>query len=292
MSKSLDFFNNKKSSNNAVGSYGGSVSAGAGSATKGLTFGKKAEMFDDLPKVFRQGASSSTALVLNSEKNARQKTASTELALPSDIKPPFELPPNLANNSIASGVRKLDKNLKNGNRIVQRKIGWNATPDTIIVVTVERELRWRPDKKLEPASGWFIENRRRYKDKRGVSSKRSGLVRETPESSDYVSDTSVVYENKQEVIPDAFVAGADAMSFLPIAVRGDIVTQIPNPNYFDGRLLGSTNPQGELVEYEVSLLRMNDDHALVVNAVKKVGDDSWRVVQAKYELTTPEIESA
>lgn len=269
-----------------------SIAVGTGAATDELTFSGRAEMYSDLPTTFRKGGASSTALVLRKESEERQKKASTELARPEDVVAPIQLPPKAAEQTIASGVRKLSSSFRVGDRIVQRKLGWFATPTYIFVTTVERELKWREDKKLAPASDWLIEHRRRFRPKSGVAEKRVGTVKETYSNYEDEATTSRFVEAAEQ-IPDAFVNGVEAMAFLPLTVRGDIVSQVPHPKYFDGRLLGVCEDGGEEVtHYEVSLLRMNDDVALVISAKKPLGGSVWEVTQAKYDLTTPEIEAA
>lgn len=270
----------------------GSIAVGTGAGTEDLSFSGRAEMYSDLPTTFRQGGASSTALVLRKESDERQAKTSTALARPEDVIAPIHLPPKAAEQTIASGVRKLSSSFKVGNRIVQRKLGWFATPTYIFVTTVERELKWRDDKKLAPATDWFIEHRRRFRPKSGVAEKRVGTVKEVYSNYEEEATTSRFVEAAEQ-IPDAFVNGVDAMAYLPLAVRGDIVSQVPNPTYFDGRLLGLCEDGGEEVtHYEVSLLRMNDGVALVISAKKPIGGSVWEVTQAKYALTTPEIEAA
>lgn len=269
----------------------GNIAVGEGAATEGLTFSTPAEMYSDLPTDFRRGAASSTALALRREAQERQGSTSTALARPEDLRAPMNLPPKVAATTIASGVRKLSRSFKVGDRIVQRKLGWLATPTYIFITTVERELQWREDGKLKPSGAWHIEHRRRYAPKSGVAEKRVGTVAE-PLASDASASSSSHYVEEAEQIPDAFVAGAEAMAYLPLAVRGDIVKQVPNPTYFDGRLLGLCAPSGGVSHYEVTVLRMNDDVALVISATKPVAGGTWEVTQAKYELGTPEVEAA
>lgn len=266
------------------------VAAGTGADTTTLTFSGKAEMYTDLPEAFRRGGAASTALVLRKESAERQKTTSTALARPEDVVAPIQLPPKVAETSIASGVRTLSKSYKVGDRIVQRKLGWFATPTYIFVTTVERELKWCEDKKLAPAGDWQIEHRRRFRPKAGAATKRVGHVEETLGNAG--GDTETRFVEAPEAIPDAFVNGMEAMAYLPLAVRGDIVSQVPHPTYFDGRLLGLCENGPEVTHYEVSLLRMNDDVALVISAKKPLGGSVWEVTQARYELTTPEVEAA
>lgn len=268
-----------------------SVSVGEGNSTEGLKFEGRAELYSDLPTSFRVGASSSNAIVLKTEAEKRQGGTSIVLAGTQNLKPPVHIPATVADSAIASGVRKLSKNFKRGERIVQRKLGWFAMPNYIYVTTVERELQWRDDKKLAPSGPWLIENRRKWVPTQGVADKRVGSVRATPDT--YEEGSSSRYVEEAEVIPDAFLNGASAMGYLPKQVRGDVVVQVPTPNYFDGRLLGFTNQKtGAVDRLEVSLLRMNDNVAIVIYATSDPSTDIWEVTQARYLLSTPEVESA
>lgn len=270
----------------------GQVNVGSGSSTEGLSFSGRAEEYSDLPTTFRKGASKSTELVLARETRERQAGTSIVLASAVNIQAPVNLPPKIAEGAIASGVRTLSKSFKNGSRIVQRKLGWFASPTYIYVTTVERELAFRDDKKLAPVSEWLIENRRKWTPVGGVASKRVGKVNERPDYSETLA-SSDRYVEEAEVIPDAFANGVNAMGYLPKTVRGDIALQVPNPTYFDGRLLGIVNPKTKEVDtYEVTLLRMNDNVGLVISATCPIGGSEWTVTQARYQLTTPEVESA
>lgn len=266
----------------------GSVAVGESASTDGLSFSNEAESYQDLPTTFRTGARDSNALVLLKEAQERQGGTSVVLATPDSIRAP-RIYEDTASTVIAEGVRKLSSNFRSGERIVQRKFGWRATPTEILVATVERELEWVGEKKLRPSSGWLIENRRRWNT--NPASKRVGRVREdSQEESEQGQEER--YVESPESIPDAFIAGVEAMSYLPLVVRGDIVSQVPNPNYFDGRLVGVFSADDVFKGYEVSLLRMDDSTAIVVSAFKDSKSREWEVTQARYALTTPEIESA
>jgi hypothetical protein len=280
-----------KTTNNSGLATPGSISVGESASTEGLKFSERAEQYSDLPTEFRKGASSSNAIVLSKEAKERQGNTSVVLASSVNIQTPIYIPPTVADNAIASGVRKLSKNFKSGNRIVQRKLGWFAMPSYIYVTTVERELEWVGEKKLAPKGPWLIENRRKWVPRQGVAEKRSGVVPVDVESGDNGSSSRFVEVPEQ--IPDAFAQGANAMGYLPKVVRGDIASAVSHPNYFDGRLLGLVNPEtDEVDQLEVSLLRMDDTTALVVRGVRSVDGNSWEITQARYSLSTPEVESA
>lgn len=269
----------------------GSVAVGESASTEGLSFADKAESYSDLPTTFRTGATESNALVLVKESRERQGSTEVALADPKSIKPPYEVPSHVERTTIAEGVRKLSSNFRSNGRIVQRKVGWLATPSQIFVTTVERELDWVGEKKLRPTGSWLVENRRRWTAIGGTASKRVGKVKEDTSAAS-AEGPEKRYVESPESIPDAFVAGVNAMSYLPLPVRGDIVSQVPHPNYFDGRLLGVVSPSEELKGYEVNLLRMDDSTAVVISAYKSVDSDEWEVTQARYSLSTPEVESA
>jgi hypothetical protein len=274
--------------NNSISQLG-TVAVGAGASTDGLKFQDRAEMYSDLPTTFRKGAAETTALVLASELKTRQGSTAVRLADHRDLRVPLTQPP--VKEVLASGVRKLEKSFKNGQRIVQRKWGWQATPTQLTVVTVERELIWRSDGKLTPSGDWLIEHRKTWIPTQGVATKRTGKVSQ-PSASNETNPASDHYVEIAEAIPDAFIKGAEAMAYLPRPVRGDIVAQVPNPTYFDGRLLGVLNKENVVEAYEISLLRMDDNVALVILALCPINGTEWEVTQAKYLLTTPRVETA
>lgn len=272
----------------SVGTQGKRVKAGMGQTADNLSWGPKAEHFRDLPTIFREHASKSTELLLRREAQERQGRSPVHLPTTSVL--PGRGDPLAGEPLIASGVRRLEKAYRRGEEVVQRKLGWKATPTGILIVTVERALQARGDGKLAPQGEWLIEHRRTYRNQQGPALRRSGRVSAREEGA-ALGEGATTYVAEAESAGDAFQEGATTMSFLPLAVRGDLVAQVPQPTYFDGRILGNCDAQGEVIAYEVSLLRMDDGKALVVQATRGVQEDFWQVVQATYTLTPALVES-
>lgn len=267
------------------------VDPGKGTDIGGVSFGGRALTYEeDMPTKFRSGAKAQTDLVLR--KQSKQST--TDLVLARDVVAPKSdrQIKKIEKASIASGTRQLEKPRRSMGRIVQRRVGWNATPTQIMVTTAERELTKRDDGKLSPSGEWLIEHRKTFTNTAGAAEKRVGKVKVSapaPGAPDGTQTPSVPTATAPG--EDSFPEGQFALSLLPAQVRSSAIARVPSPTVFDGAvMLVSDAKSGEETHKEVNVIRMNDRRAVVIQAKLKPNADEWEVSQATYSLSDPEIE--
>lgn len=263
------------------------VDPGAGTDPNALSYTQKAILFSDLPTEFRRGAGAERALVL-----ARTPRQDTALALyqepPTSITPrPARASDALTASAIASGARQLDKPRRAGDRIVQRRIGWQATPRDIIITTAERELT-REGSRLRPTGPWLIERRETYTITGPAAERRVGRV---PVAAEAASSPSQAPDPRSTENP--FPEGVFAVSVLPRPVRSSLLARVPTPTVFDGSVVQFSDPEtGAATREEVNVLRMDARTAVVVQAKRDPGGAEWQVAQARYALERLTVEEA
>ena len=165
------------------------VDPGKGTDIEELSFEGRALTYDeDIPTTFRPGAKAQRELALRKRANS----PGTGLILARNVITPKSdrQIKKIEKASIASGVRQLEKPRRSMGRIVQRRIGWNATPTQIMVTTAERELAKREDGKFTPAGEWLIEHRQTFTNTAGAAEKRVGKVKESASSASGAPGTS------------------------------------------------------------------------------------------------------
>lgn len=257
-------------------------------------FSRRALIYEtDIPTEFRRGARTGTEIAL---RKGDTTGPGTGLVLASSV--PQIIPPRperetkqVQKATIASGVRQLEKLRRSGDRIVQRRIGWQATPDRIVLTTAEREMRKNPEGKYAPASGWLIEDRRTFRMARGRAEKRTGSVPVDPAAAPAgaTASSSVPREDAERAVAARFPEGEMSMSVLPTQVRRSMIARVPHPTQFDGVILQTVEPPAVLT---VHVLRMDQQRAIVIQATRPLDGDAWDVSQAHYQLTDVEIEAA
>lgn len=270
------------------------VDPGASTSMSQLVFNKKALIYErDMPRTFRQGVRASTELALRSG----QARVAGELILAADA--PTVIAPRDPSTTrrveeavIASGMRQLDKPRKASGRIVQRRIGWQATPESVIITTAERELAKTDQGKLAPSGPWLIEERRTYPAAGGKATKRTGDVPmgDSRDSSTQGESRSAL--GTEAAAAQAFPEGAATLGVLPASVRSSAIARVPSPSQFDGVILQEPDAQGNPVRLEVNVLRMDNQRAVVIQASRGMSETTWAVSQAAYSLGDAEIEQA
>lgn len=274
-----------------------SVEAGQATSLTDLAFTEKALTYtDDIPRSFRAGVRASTELALR----ASQATRSGGELIHADSEPAIISPRSESDtrkvdrSAIASGVRQLDKPRKSSERVVQRRIGWQATPDRIVLTTAERELSKTSTGKFSPSGEWLIEDRRTYRDVNGKAAKRTGDVPvDTQQNASAGQDSSPASSSGTEAsVAEQFPEGAQSLGLLPSAVRSSAIARVASPMQFDGVTTQWSEPDGTPASIEVNVLRMDAQRAVVIHATSALGSSSWSVSQATYRLSGAEIEQA
>lgn len=268
---------------------------GRASDINALSFGARAYTYeDDIPTAFRVGAARGAELAIRQKPRAggalvRARDVVSPIS-PRDLK-------KIEKQVIASGARQLDKPRKSLGRIVQRRIGWQATPTQVVVTTAERELtRSQQDaKKMVPKGDWLIEHRKTYPNTAGAATKRTGVVDGdygAPAPASAATPSTPAGASAAADAP-SFPEGEFALSLLPSQVRSSVIGRVPTPTVFDGTVLQVSDGNTRVVSHqEINLIRMNERTAVVVQAKRKPGTERWEVSQATYALGEPRIEQA
>lgn len=278
----------------------GSHSFETGQATEisELTFGEATlEYSTDMPSAFRSGAKASTQMAL--DRGHGQARSGGELVVASSNAPTIIDPHDESTSlraeraEIASSVRQLEKARKSAGRVVQRRIGWRATPDRVIITIAERELGKNPNGTFSPVGPWLVEVRRTFKEASGKASKRTGVV---PADSKQISNDSTGDGNAtrlEQTVMEKFPDSSRALGALPAAVRSSAIARVPSPERFEGQLLEfADGATGSPTSWKVTVLRMDVQRAVVISATREVTANAWAVSQATYNLMEPEFEQA
>lgn len=273
------------------------ATSGLATSLSQLTFDKKALIYaQDMPRTFRKGVRESTELALHTKQQAR---SAGELILASDA--PTIIAPRedaatrrIEKAVIASGMRQLNKPRKAPGRVVQRRVGWQATPDLIVITVAERELAQTDAGKYAPVGQWLIEDRRTYPETSEKATKRTGTVpmdSEAPNGSAGGAGTPPS-SGPEAAVAQTFPEGAASLGLLPAQVRSSAIARVTSPVQFDGVVLQEPDAEGNPVSLEVNVLRMDTQRAVVIQATRGVNDSQWTVSQATYRLGQAEIEQA
>lgn len=277
----------------AVGPTSGPTATGRESKLADFSFKPALTYEKDIPQHFRQGARADTQKAIASGKGSELVLAAT---VPKFAPPSTAAEANAVEASaIASGVRELPKLRRAAGRIVQRRIGWLATPDRIVLTTSEREMTQRGPGKYAPAGPWLIEDRRTFRMADGSkAAKRTGNVPvDTATRSQDTPGTTAPTGDRETKIAANHPEGANSMGFLPAAVRQSMIGRVPNPTHFDGAILQWTDSAtGEPATLQVNVLRMDKHRAVVIQAKRPWHGEVWEVSQADYQLADVQIEAA
>lgn len=241
-----------------------SVDAGPGASLSQATWGKDALTLDDIPTSFR-----------NANANAGAGSgggSGSDLVLASQARP---APAPVPDKPFAYGIRQLDKPRRSGDRIVQRRIAWSATPESVTTTVIERDLARRPDGKLAPSGQWLIETQDVHRDCRGKAALRTGVLADDP-----VSGSGGAVPATPAAPVDDRHSGAEAMPYLPRSVRVHLLRTVPEPDVFEGEVVRYVH-DGHI---ELRLLRMDSTKAVVIHGTRAEGETSWAVKQADYDL--------
>lgn len=276
---------------------------GRGSRIHEVSFTARGYTYDkDIPTAFRVGASQSNALVPAQPKKPGGALAVFSKAVADTSPKSHRELAKIAKQVIASGARQLEKPRRSGQRVVQRRIGWQATPALVVITTAERELVKGPDGKYRPHGEWMIEHRQTFRNEGGPAHKRTGTVAMSEAASPTITQASPAQPapgdageapGERAGAVETFPEGEAALSFLPPSVRSSAIARIPQPTAFDGTVLQYADAQTQVVDrQEINVLRMDAKRAVVIQASRKPQADAWEVSQATYTLGEPEIEQA
>lgn len=269
----------------------GPGSSGTGVDPNSLEYGSPVIEYDqDLPTAFRQGARASTEIALRRGQDTRAGGELVVAGAGTNVTAPRADTP--AKAPIASAARQLDKPRKAAGRIVQRRIGWAATPKAIIVVIAERELQKRADGKFSPSGAWLIENRTTHPGRALAEGRTGSVLIDGSPSSGAATGGSGQSADPEAAVAQAFPEAATALGALPTAVRRPFIGAVPSPTRFEGSLMLRTDASTKEATFVVDVLRMDDGHAVAVHAERPERGETWKVTQATYDLVAPTVEQA
>lgn len=189
----------------------------------------------------------------------------------------------------ADAARQLAKPRRVGEQVVQRRIGWQATPHAVVVSVVDRPLARRDDGKYAPAGPWAISTRHTYPNATGPARRTTGSLPAAPPKTAPVTSNGPAPSGPSA--PTPMGDAAQVMSYLPDKVRAGVLAAVPTASVFDGELVQYSR-HGQPVRTVLSLLRMGADRAIVINATLPTGGTAWEIVQADYRLGEPTVERA
>jgi hypothetical protein len=274
---------------------------GVGADPESAEYKRQALRYElDVPSEFRVGAAAEARPALPWSGSAEEQSSrSSELVLRGRTIAPRPTEPVYDENElIASCLEELHKPRRNRGRVVQRRVGWLAYPDRVVVTTVERELRQTQERRYAPAGPWLIEQRLTYRHAGGRGSRRRGQVRADseqqsgPQGPAGAAGGEHVGGDPEKKLEAVFPTGTYVFRFLPRPVRESMVARVPQPTFYLGYIIQRQDEHGDPSRYAVDLLRMSAERAVVVHAELPVGAPEWQVTQVDYNLTEPEIEQA
>ena len=275
----------------------GVVDAGQAAEVTEMNFGGRVlDHSADMPRAFRQGAKASTQLGLQTGGGRASSGGELIVADPASlarIAPHNEAAArNSERNTIASSVRQLAQPRRSAGRVVQRRVGWRATPDRVILTVAERELKKNANRSYSPAGPWLIEVRRTFMEVSGKASRRTGAVPTDPHLGSPDNSAQSTSGGMESTVAEQFPDGAEALSALPAAVRSSAIARVPSPTQFEGQLIEFSDQAGQALRWEATVLRMDAHRAVVLTAAREARSTTWSVTQAAYNLSEPELEQA
>lgn len=289
----------RRSSNQMETADGGAsvIDVGKGTEISEICFGSRAlDYSTDMPRAFRQGARVSTLLALQSgsaQASSGGELVAADVASMAYIAPRDEAATSRSErNDIASSVRQRDRPRRSAGRVVQRRIGWRATPDRIIITIAERELKKNPNGTYSPSGPWLIEVRLTFHELGGKASRRTGSVPADPRRGPADNFWGDMKGGLESTVAKQFPDGAEALSALPAAVRSSAIARVPSPTQFEGHLREFSDNTGRTLRWEAAVLRMDARRAVVLTGVREAVSTTWSVSQATYNIAEPEIEQA
>lgn len=161
----------------------------------------------------------------------------------------------------------------------RRRVAWAATPSGIQVITQAQPITRTPDGRLR-SSGPYAAEADTHQLTGITPSRRTGDVpRDNPAAGPLTAPTPTTSTDHPEARKPQFRDAHDVLSYLPEPVRRSVMSRIPTPDLFLGRILR----YDQLGRYTVDLLRLDQTSAIALHASTYDGSPHWHVEQATYE---------
>lgn len=247
----------RRPSSGALGSLAG---AGNGSDVSQLQFSQPALSIDDLPSDFATGRS----MVLGSSGGGGGGTGG-------GTQTQRERPTSFV-------AKTMPKPLRTEQGIVQRRIGWQVHPNKITKDVVDRPLR-KAGNAYTPAGAWALSRRTTWESGAVTSAGNAPVDAVSTSSGSSASASADPYASEAVRYPD----GAEAMSYLPAAVRRSIYARVPDPLDFDGKIV----QYAETRALEVVVIRCGATTSIAVTATLEEDSKHWKTSMTVF--TNPRV---
>lgn len=188
-----------------------------------------------------------------------------------------------------SGVRRLANTGGGPPQYAQRRVGWVAQRDRVVVIESHRRVQARPDGKFQRVGDWvpatveILDAAKLPERTRGevpddsVSGKRGDVLPAGPAH-------AASGDRRTSAILDT---GRESLTYLPYDVRLGVSQAVPAPEFNVGQATRWTDADGRLARHEVSLMAMQGQRAVVVVASMQGTSGWWQADQISYDFPRP-----
>lgn len=183
-----------------------------------------------------------------------------------------------------SGVRRVGR-IAGAPQFVQRRIGWLAQRDRLVLIESHLDLRARPDGKFARAGRWT----QHAVDVLGASALPQRTVGDVRD--DALSDFGVAVDARHPSDPEEtrdpmLASGRLALSYLPHDVRLGVAQAVPSPEFCIGQAVRHTDGYGAVSRHRIQVLALQGQRGVVVVASTQGTSGWWQIEQVTYDLLT------
>lgn len=179
------------------------------------------------------------------------------------------------------GVRKVGRTAGMP-QFVQRRVGWLAQRDRLVVIESHLGLRARPDGKFAREGRW-TQHTVDVLDASALPQRTVGDLRD-----DALSGLRPGVDARQpaESRDPMLASGRLALSYLPHDVRLGVARTVPSPELCIGQALRHTDGFGAISRHQIQVLALQGRRGVVVVASTQGTSGWWQVEQVTYDLLT------
>lgn len=183
-----------------------------------------------------------------------------------------------------SGVRRV-RRTAGAPRFVQRRVGWLAQRDRLVMIESHLDLRARPDGKFTRVGRWT----QHAVDVLGASALPQRTVGDVRDDalSDFGLEVDARHPSDSEESRDPMLAsGRLALSYLPHNVRLGVAQAVPSPEFCIGQAVRHTDGYGAISRHQIQVLALQGRRGVVVMASTQGTSGWWQIEQVTYDLLT------
>lgn len=167
---------------------------------------------------------------------------------------------------IAESISQQDNRsaLRRNGQLFQRKQAWRATVESLTIWTFLRPLAKQTSGVLKPSGPWFLDDEKKY-SYTSTPTRRHGVI-------SYAGDR-VVEENdtaQQDASGPTVTHEPYVLSYLPSVVQNYAVNQVSQPTFSHGEIWQWADSSGIPYKQSLEALRMDEETAVVITAVKEI----------------------